>query len=106
LLGAGQVRIPASPGAAARRSDADRGADPLAARRSVRRVRAGRLSNYLVSGTPRQPGRRGAAVPVERDVRRSVVEGGRIELPKSGKIHRVDLSLLLGRTSSGTTRSR
>jgi hypothetical protein len=32
------------------------------------------------------------------EVRRSLVEGGRIELPKNGKIRRVDLSLLLGET--------
>jgi len=32
------------------------------------------------------------------EVRRSLVEGGRIELPKKGKIRRVDLSLLLGET--------
>jgi len=32
------------------------------------------------------------------EVQRSLVEGGRIELPKNGKIRRVDLSLLLGET--------
>jgi integrase len=32
------------------------------------------------------------------EVRRSLVEGGRIELPKNGKIRRVDLSLVLAET--------
>ena len=32
------------------------------------------------------------------EVRRSLVEGGRIELPKNGKMCRVDLSLVLAET--------
>lgn len=32
------------------------------------------------------------------EVRRSLQEGGRVELPKSGKIRRVDMSLMLAET--------